>query len=96
MTPSALRGPKVANQEDSWSVLRHLSSQLDLPWVCISDFNEITKIEEKSGGAIWAKKQMQNFRDCLDFCGLLDLGFIGVYLLPSVTEGLMVRLCGCV
>ena len=58
------RAPKVANREDSWSVLHHLASQLDLPWVCIGDFNEITKVEEKFGGAILPEKQMQDFRDC--------------------------------
>ena len=43
------RAPKIANREDSWSLLRHLSTQLDLPWVCLGDFNEITNLEEKSG-----------------------------------------------
>ena len=72
--------PEVANREDSWLILRHLASQFHLPWLCIGDFNEITKIEEKSGGAIRPEKQMQEFRDCQDFCGLKDLGFSG---LPS-------------
>lgn len=43
--------------------------------MCIGDFNEITRAEEKSGGAIRSEKQMQDFRDCLDFCGLKDLGY---------------------
>ena len=68
----------MANREDSWLVLHHLASQFNLPWVCIGDFNEITKVEEKSGGAIRLEKQMQDFRDCQDFCGLKDLGFIGL------------------
>ena len=42
----------MANREDSWSVLHHLSSQFNLPWVCIGDFNEITKLSEKLGGAL--------------------------------------------
>ena len=70
--------PEAANREDSWSVLRHLGSQFVLPWVCIGDFNEITRVDEKSGGAIRPKKQMQDFRDCLDVCGLKDLGFSGL------------------
>ena len=64
--------PEMANREDSWSVLHHLSSQFNLPWVCIGDFNEITKLGEKSGGAMRPEFQMQNFRDCLDVCGLKD------------------------
>ena len=52
----------MANQEDSWLVLRHLSSQFNLSWVYIRDFNEI-KLGQKSGGAIRPENQMQNFRD---------------------------------
>ena len=59
-------------------MLRHLASQFNLPWVCIGNFNEIAKVEEKSRGAIRPDKQMQDFRDCQDFCGLKDLGFIGL------------------
>ena len=67
--------PEVANREDSWSLLRHLGSQFEMPWVCIGDFKEITRLEEKLGGPIHPRKQMQSFKDCLDFCGLKDLGF---------------------
>ena len=70
--------PEVANQEDSWFVLRHLASQFNLPWVCIDDFNEIAKVKEKLGGSIRPEKQMQEFRDCQDFCRLKDLGFSGL------------------
>ncbi|KAL0004524.1 hypothetical protein SO802_012085 [Lithocarpus litseifolius] len=69
---------ETANREDSWSLLRHLRTQFDLPWVCIGDFNEITRLEEKSGGALKSDKQMQVFRDCLDFCGFKDIGFTGL------------------
>ena len=68
----------MANKEDSWSVLRHLSSQFNLSWVCIGDFNEITKLSEKLGGALRPEYQMQNFSDCLDVCGLKDLGYSGL------------------
>lgn len=43
---------KTVNREDSWSLLSHLSTQIDLSWVCIGDFNEITRLEEKLGGAL--------------------------------------------
>ena len=35
--------PKVANREDSWILLHHLANQLNMHWVCIGDFNEITQ-----------------------------------------------------
>ncbi|XP_075663122.1 uncharacterized protein LOC142632636 [Castanea sativa] len=70
--------PEVANREDSWTVSRHLGSQFSMLWVCIEDFIEITRIQEKSGGCIRPESQMQGFRDCLDVCGLKDLGFSGL------------------
>lgn len=70
--------PEAANQEDYWSVLRHLASQFVLSGVCVGDFNEIVRVDEKSGGAIRSEKQMQDFHDCLDICGLKDLGHSGL------------------
>ena len=67
--------PEVANWEDSWSMLRHIASQYNLLWVCISNFNEIAKVEKKLGVAIRSKKQMQDFRNYQDFCGFMDLGY---------------------
>ena len=68
----------MANREDSWTILRHLATQTSLPWVCLGDFNEITRLEEKLGGVPHAENQMQFFRECLDFCGLKDLGYSGL------------------
>lgn len=47
---------KTVNWEDSWSLLHHLNTQYDLSWVCIDDFNEITRLEEKSWGALRSNK----------------------------------------
>ena len=41
--------PDSANREDSWSLLRDLSRHFSLPWICIRDFNEILRAEEKQG-----------------------------------------------
>ena len=41
--------PNLASREDSWSLLRELSCHFSLPWVCIGDFNEIIRVEEKQG-----------------------------------------------
>ena len=47
------------------------------PWICAGDFNEITKQSEKRGGRIQPHGQMQAFREVLDECGFIDLGFVG-------------------
>ena len=43
----------------------------------MGDFNEILFAKEKQGWLIRPKRQMQGFRDALDYCRLRDLGFNG-------------------
>ena len=50
---------------------------MDFPWLCIGDFNEIVKAEEKTSGASRLVRQMVAFREALDFCGFRDLGYVG-------------------
>ena len=68
---------EVSNREDAWSMLHMLKSKPHLPWCCMSDFNELLHMEEKRGGRLRPHAQMQAFRDTLDFCGFMDLGFTG-------------------
>ena len=46
------KNPVTANREHFWALLKHLSLKLNLPWLCMGDFNEIVKAEEKMGGAL--------------------------------------------
>ncbi|XP_030931655.1 uncharacterized protein LOC115957525 [Quercus lobata] len=69
--------PVTVNREHSWILLKHLCLKMDLPWLCLGDFNEIVKAEEKIGGAPHRERQMTDFRAALDFCGLCDLGYVG-------------------
>ena len=66
----------TANREHSWALLKHLCLKMDLPWLCVGDFTEITKSEEKLGGAVRREWQKREFRDALYFCGFRDLGFV--------------------
>ena len=67
----------TANREHSWALLKHLCLQMDIPWLCIGDFNKIMKAEEKTGGASRPERQMVAFREALDFYGFRDLGYVG-------------------
>ena len=62
---------------ESWNLLQDLNSRMALPWLCLGDFNEITRQSEKLGGSIQSQAQMQLFRDAIDECGFMDLGFTG-------------------
>ena len=44
--------------------------------MCAGDFNELLRQDEKLGGALRNHQQMQLFRDAIDECGFMDLGFI--------------------
>ena len=58
-------------------MIRRLEGQNQLPWCCLGDFNEIIKLEEMHGRYLRPERQMKAFRDVLDDCGLVDLGFNG-------------------
>uniref|UniRef100_A0A2N9HZ73 Reverse transcriptase domain-containing protein n=1 Tax=Fagus sylvatica TaxID=28930 RepID=A0A2N9HZ73_FAGSY len=49
-----------------------------MPWCCTGDFNEITRMSEKSGHRGHNDRQMQEFRKVIDECEFLDLGYRGL------------------
>ena len=69
--------PKAHRKHESWELLRHLHSRDSMPWLCVSDYNEILSSEEKQGGLPRPPRKMEDFRQALLHCGLSDLGFIG-------------------
>ena len=69
--------PVTHKRIKSWNLLRELNSQMTLAWLCLGDFNEITRQSEKLGGNARSQTQMQLFRDAIDKCGFMDLSFIG-------------------
>ena len=60
-----------------WDRLRFLKAQWKGPWVCIGDFNEVLSNDEHMGPTDRGETQMRLFRDCLEDCQLVDLGFCG-------------------
>lgn len=69
--------PCTTDRWRSWELLKVLAQSGDDPWLCFGDFNEITSMSEKYGGAVRDERLMQNFRDAISFCGLRDLGYRG-------------------
>ena len=64
-------------QHEAWDSPHSLNHHPNIPWLCAGDFNELTRQDEKLGGAIWNNGQMQSFQNVLDECGFIDLGFVG-------------------
>ena len=69
--------PDAGKRFISWQLLEILKEQSTLPWIVFEDFNEILHPGEKIGGLDRDAKQMEDFRECLSRCGLLDLGYFG-------------------
>ncbi|XP_050264146.1 uncharacterized protein LOC126708397 [Quercus robur] len=69
--------PETSRRIEAWNKLRSLNSRQNRPWLCAGDFNEIIRHDEKLGGPRREHNQMQLFRDVIDECGFMDLGFVG-------------------
>ena len=52
------------------------SSFVDGGWMCIGDFNEMLSSTEKLSSRPISSKPLDDFRDALERCQLVDLGFI--------------------
>ncbi|KAH1129371.1 hypothetical protein J1N35_000749 [Gossypium stocksii] len=65
------------NRAKSWELLRQLGQDQRSPWDVVRDFNEIMHSFEKKGGRLRLERQMSNFREVLEDCRLIDLGFVG-------------------
>ena len=73
--------PVTHKRLESWNKLWRLHNKFNLPWLCVGGFNEIIRSSEKMGGSSRSQTQMQQFRDVMDECGFINLGFLG----PSYT-----------
>lgn len=50
--------PNTARRFEVWNRLRDLNSHPETPWLCVDDFNEISKQVEKFGGGVRPHNQM--------------------------------------
>ena len=66
-----------SKKHETWALLRDLHCCSPLPWLCAGDFNEILWSHEKIGLSPRREALMLAFRNVVDECGLMDLGFVG-------------------
>ena len=69
--------PNFAKRKIFWNYLENLVATINLPWVLLGDFNDMTSKDEKMGGLPLNKTRIAAFKNCMDKCGLMDLGFQG-------------------
>lgn len=47
----------------------------DLPWTIVGDFNDVINGTEKLGGNPVSLQRITTYRNCMNFCNMIDLGF---------------------
>ena len=50
---------------------------IEIPWLCMGDFNDILYEYENEGGKMRAAKKIKGFRQMVENCKLIDLQFKG-------------------
>jgi hypothetical protein len=69
--------PRTEHRHLMWDKLRALKPRSDQPWCVIGDFNEAMWPFEHFSATPRSESQMRIFRETLEVCELVDLGFSG-------------------
>ena len=70
--------PRIEERKILWNNLKIVSQLHNLPWLMLGDFNEVLSRDEKFGGKDVNLNKALEFKECLDECNMLDLGFAGL------------------
>lgn len=69
--------PRSAERHVMWNNLNKVAQLHNMPWVLVGDFNEPLKVEEKFGGRAVNVNTSLMFKECLDKCNMIGIGFSG-------------------
>uniref|UniRef100_A0A2N9H5A8 CCHC-type domain-containing protein n=1 Tax=Fagus sylvatica TaxID=28930 RepID=A0A2N9H5A8_FAGSY len=69
--------PRRSERRILWENLKVIADLHNLPWVMLGDFNNILSCDEKWGGNRPSNSRMSEFKNCLNACNMIDLGFSG-------------------
>ncbi|CAM8943394.1 unnamed protein product [Rhodiola kirilowii] len=69
--------PKASLRYKSWDLIRKMRRLISGPWCVIGDFNEICRSSETTSSNRYRSVYMEQFRQVLLDCGLMDLGYQG-------------------
>ncbi|KAL0012521.1 hypothetical protein SO802_007629 [Lithocarpus litseifolius] len=60
-----------------WNNLKNAADLHEKPWIIAGDFNEVLADGDKFGGRAVNSNRSLLFKDCLDYCNMIDMGFTG-------------------
>ena len=64
-------------RQESWDLLRLLSTSSFLPWLCIGDFNDFLAANENRGKIVHPNWKLVGFQRAIEDCNMIDLGVEG-------------------
>jgi len=67
--------PRLVERRILWSNLSKVANLHKLPWLLLGDFNEVLCREETFGGRQVNINRAMEFKECIDTCNVIDLGF---------------------
>ncbi|CAM8880508.1 unnamed protein product [Rhodiola kirilowii] len=68
---------KASLRYKSWDLMRKLRRLIRSPWCLLGDLNEICGFSESTSSNLSRRANMEQFRQALLDCGLMDLGYKG-------------------
>lgn len=69
--------PNRTRRRATWSLIRHLAVDNNLPWCLIGDMNNVLGQADKRGGRLYPRWLIQGFQEVLDDCELIDMDLHG-------------------
>ena len=69
--------PKNEERCILWNNLNKVAELHNKPWIMAGDFNKPLVQEDKFGGRGVSVNRSLAFKDCLDLCNMVDMGFFG-------------------
>ena len=69
--------PRCAERRILWNNLMKVADLHNMPWVIVGDFNEPLVNDDKFGGRAVSMNNSLLFKECLDKCNMIDIGFAG-------------------
>ncbi|XP_075663215.1 uncharacterized protein LOC142632755 [Castanea sativa] len=58
-----------------WNNLKNAAKLHEKPWIIARDFNEVLVDGDKFGGRAINSNRSLLFKECLDYCNMIDMGF---------------------
>ncbi|KAF7127845.1 hypothetical protein RHSIM_Rhsim11G0006400 [Rhododendron simsii] len=60
-----------------WENIIQIARSEKFPWLCMGDFNQVLRVEDKLEGLLLSQSQISAFHEMISECGLVDLEYKG-------------------